>query len=144
MKIHLLMVGALKAGPEKELFQEYIKRLHEKPEITEIHSRQDKLIKPEVYLKYLTPKDFVIILDEKGKNCSSSELAAELLKAADCKKLTFIIGGADGIPEEIKKIAKLSIAFGKNTWPHMLVRAMLVEQLYRVQQIASGHPYHRD
>lgn len=144
MKIHLLMVGTLKSGPEKELFQEYIKRLHEKPEITEIHSRQDKLIKPEIYLKHLTPKDFVITLDEKGNNYSSGEFAAELLKTADYKKLTFIIGGADGIPEEIKKLAKISIAFGKNTWPHMLVRAMLAEQLYRVQQITSGHPYHRD
>ena len=138
------MVGALKAGPEKELFQEYIKRLHEKLEITEIHSRQDKLIKPEVYLKHLTPKDFIIILDEKGENYSSAEFAAQLSKATDYKRLTFVIGGADGIPEEIKKLAKVSIAFGKNTWPHMLVRAMLAEQLYRVQQITSGHPYHRD
>jgi 23S rRNA (pseudouridine1915-N3)-methyltransferase len=144
MKIHLLMVGQLKSGPEKELFQEYIKRLHEKPEITEIHARQDKVIKAEAYLKHITAKDLIITLDEKGKNYSSMALATELAKLSDSKRITFLIGGADGIPEEIKKMAKISMAFGSNTWPHMFVRVMLVEQLYRAQQILSGHPYHRD
>lgn len=144
MKIQLLMVGHLKSGPEKELFQEYIKRLSEKPEITEIGLRQDKPIKAEVYLKHITNKDYVIILDEKGKHFTSAELANELDKISGYKRVTFVIGGADGIPEAIKAIAKLSIAFGKNTWPHLFVRVMLSEQIYRAQQILSGHPYHRD
>lgn len=144
MKIQLLMVGQLKSGPEKELFQEYIKRLHEKPEVTEIGVRQDKPIKSDAYLKYITNKDCIIILDENGKQFTSSELANELDKMSIHKRITFVIGGADGIPEEIKALAKLSIAFGKNTWPHMLVRVMLAEQIYRTQQILSRHPYHRD
>lgn len=143
MKIQFLTVGQLKSGPEKELFQEYIKRLHEKPEVIEIQSRQDKIIKADVYLKHITSKDYVIILDEKGKNFSSSELASELEKVSN-KRITFVIGGADGIPEEIKAMAKITIAFGKNTWPHLFVRVMLAEQIYRAQQILSGHPYHRN
>lgn len=144
MKIHLLMVGHLKSGSEKEMFQEYFKRIHYKMQITEINVRQDTALKAEIYLKHIKPEDYLIILDEKGKNCTSIEFARKIENLNHQKTITFIIGGAAGIPNEIKKLSKESISFGANTWPHIFVRIMLVEQIYRAQQIISNHPYHKE
>lgn len=145
MKIHIIAAGTLKSGPEKELFDQYVKRLQFKPKVTEIDCRQHTKINPSAYLKFIDDKDYVIILDEAGENLSSRSFAQKLETVRETGKCTtFIIGGADGIADEVKKRSSLSISFGKATWPHLLVRALLAEQLYRTQQILNNHPYHRD
>jgi len=88
----------------------------------------------------------VIALDERGKDITSRDLAGRLNDFANRSypAICFIIGGADGLDTRIRKRADLTLALGKLTWPHMLVRAMIVEQIYRAQSILAGHPYHRD
>ncbi len=145
MKIQIIAVGHLKSGPEKALFDQYVKRLSYPLKVIEINSRQDKAIPAAAYLKHLSEKDTIILLDEGGENLSSRSFSQKLETLSQTgKQLSFIIGGADGIPEDIKRLGCFSISFGKLTWPHLLVRALLVEQLYRAQQIISNHPYHRD
>lgn len=145
MKIQIIAVGHLKNGPEKILFDQYAKRLIYPLKIIEINSRQDKEIPASSYLKALSEADAIIVLDEEGENLSSRSLAAKLEALSQTsKRLSFIIGGADGTPKSIKDSANLCLSFGKLTWPHLLVRALLAEQLYRAQQIMSDHPYHRD
>ncbi|MEK9707569.1 MAG: 23S rRNA (pseudouridine(1915)-N(3))-methyltransferase RlmH, partial [Alphaproteobacteria bacterium] len=80
-----------------------------------------------------------------GKQLSSEEFAELLgtLQDAGCRDLVFLIGGADGHGDAVRTRAERTLAFGRNTWPHMLVRGLLAEQVYRAQQILSGHPYHR-
>lgn len=145
LKIQIIAAGSLKTGPQKELLDLYAKRLTSPLKIVEINVRQSTKISAEHYMKHLSEKDVVVLLDETGKNISSRDFADILKKHSETRKrVSFIIGGAEGIPPEIKKLATDSISFGKLTWPHLLVRALLVEQLYRAQQITSGHPYHRD
>ena len=145
MKIRIIAVGHLKSGPEKALFDQYTKRLSYPLKVIEINSRQDQVIPASAYLKYLSEKDTVILLDEAGENLTSRSFAQKLEVFSEIgKQISFIIGGADGIPEDIKRLGCFSMSFGKLTWPHLLVRALLVEQLYRAQQIMSNHPYHRD
>lgn len=145
MKIQIIAAGQLKQGPEKELFEEYAKRLSYPIKLVEIAIRQDKAIPASSYLKAIAKEDFVILLDEVGENLSSREFAKKINNLNETnKRLCFIIGGADGIPQEVKNTSHFSISFGKLTWPHLLVRTLLVEQLYRAQQIISNHPYHRD
>ncbi|MBT8472400.1 MAG: 23S rRNA (pseudouridine(1915)-N(3))-methyltransferase RlmH [Marinicaulis sp.] len=96
-------------------------------------------------LKTCPENSAIICLDEKGKNMSSDILANWLLKQRDsgASNATFLIGGADGHTEEVKSKAALTISFGAATWPHKLVRVMLMEQIYRSMTILSNHPYHR-
>lgn len=88
----------------------------------------------------------IVALDETGRNLTSREFAKRLShwRNTGTNELVFIIGGADGLTDEIRNKATLVMSFGKSTWPHLLVRGMLAEQLYRAQQIHAGHPYHRD
>ena len=145
MKIQIIAVGVLKNGSEKDLLEQYSKRLTYKLKIIEIDSRQDKQASASAYLKFISDKDIVIVLDETGENLSSRAFAQKIgMFSQTGKTINFIIGGANGIPEEIKQLAAFSLSFGKLTWPHLLVRALLVEQLYRAQQILGNHPYHRD
>lgn len=143
MKIKIIAAGQLKQGPEKALFDEYTKRIFGSFKVIEIAIRQDQVIPASSYLKSIDKDDYIILLDEKGENISSRDFAKKI-QSLEGKNLCFIIGGADGIPQEIKSLSKLSISFGKLTWPHLMVRAMLAEQLYRAQQININHPYHRD
>jgi len=87
----------------------------------------------------------VIALDERGDNLSSAQFAERLRGWRDsgAADVAFVIGGADGLPADVRKSAKLVLSFGRVTWPHLLMRALLVEQIYRAQQILDGHPYHR-
>jgi len=88
---------------------------------------------------------FIVALDERGKSITSADFARDLAKWRDAgeAKIVFVIGGSDGLTAEIKQRARLTLAFGAQTWPHLLVRAMLAEQLYRAVTILGGHPYHR-
>lgn len=143
MKIVLVAVGKMR-GADAELCAEYEKRLKGDLSIKEIATGTQKS-ENDALLKAIPAKSFVILLDERGKDLSSRELATKFAAWQERGvPLVFIIGGADGVTDEVRKRADFTLGFGGLTWPHRLVRVMLLEQLYRAQQINAGHPYHRD
>ncbi len=148
MKWLLAAIGKAKANsPESQMVAEYSKRLSGKFTLKEIESKvPNKPKEAEALLVACAGYDKVIALDERGKDISSRELALQLSKwqQQGTSSVAFIIGGADGLDESVRKRADLTLAFGRATWPHMLVRAMIAEQIYRAQTINDGHPYHRD
>lgn len=139
MKLHILARGKIGRCPEAELITRYAKRLTWPFQITELPDTGGKA--PAV-----APGTVVIAMDETGVQLTSLALAQQLEKWRDSgtRELRILIGAADGLTEEERASASLFIAFGKATWPHMLARAMLVEQLYRATSILAGHPYHRE
>ena len=149
--INLIAIGKLKKGPLFELKEEYLKRIRWPVKIHEIESKQTN---PQIMneeeneklLEYITPQSFLIVMDETGKTLRSKAFSKKLeqLEIEGTTTVDFIIGGADGLSTEIKKRANLMLSFGQQTWPHMLARIMLLEQIYRAQQIQAGHPYHRE
>jgi 23S rRNA (pseudouridine1915-N3)-methyltransferase len=145
MKFQILAVGQLKQGPEKDLLDQYRKRITWPLTIKELTPRKPSDTTP-LILENIPASSAVVALDERGKNFSSlefSELIQDYLNSG-IKNLSFLIGGADGFEEAVRAKADHLISFGRLTWPHMLVRALLVEQLYRCQQIINRHPYHRE
>jgi len=151
MKLTLLCVGNLKAGPEKALLDQYRTRLSWPLEIREVICRktgtpdQIKGWEGELLLQAIDPDSIVMGLDERGASFTSPEFAKilENYRHEGTKSMTFLIGGADGLSDPVRNRCQRLISFGRMTWPHLLVRGLLVEQLYRAQQILSGHPYHR-
>jgi len=147
MRIHLIAIGRYKSGSLVDLVKLYQKRLKWKFELTEIqlHKNASSEDECEAILKKVPDNCKIIALDERGKTISSDEFAhiIESWQVQSHHNVTFIIGGADGLNDKIRKKADFLLSFGKQTWPHQLVRVMLIEQVYRVQQILSGHPYHR-
>ena len=159
MRLVVAAVGRLKSGPERELVERYRKRAVDAGrrigirdiEVVEIkESRADevdkRMLEESIALANLLPEQaVVVVLDERGNNLDSSSLAAQLQTWRDTGRpaIAFVIGGADGLADEIKKRANLRLAFGAATWPHQLMRIMLLEQIYRVVTILVGHPYHR-
>ena len=138
MKIKIIAAGKLKNSPFADLCAEYQKRMHWTVSIKETA----EVIKA----SDIPDNAFIIALDERGETYTSPELAKKIenwQQQAPSNELVFIIGGADGLGDEIRKKAKILMSFGKQTWPHMMVRVMLMEQIYRAQQILAGHPYHR-
>ncbi len=146
MKIEIIAIGKAKDAHLLALISEYQKRLSYEFFIHEIQDRSDQSIEEKRILEKLKSTSYVIILDEKGKELSSRDFSQSLenIMAQGFKHIQFVIGGADGLTNNVKKRADLSLSFGRQTWPHMLVRLMLIEQIYRAQTILSGHPYHRD
>ncbi|HUX80507.1 MAG TPA: 23S rRNA (pseudouridine(1915)-N(3))-methyltransferase RlmH [Alphaproteobacteria bacterium] len=146
MQVTLSVIGKLRDPALKSLFDEYKKRLDWKITLHEFEAKASSLKEGELLLKSLPPATFMIILDEKGENLKSEEFA-ELLKNIQIHhqgKVGFVVGGPDGLDDEVKTKAQKSLSFGRMTWPHLLVRVMLMEQLYRAQQILKNHPYHRE
>lgn len=148
MKIRIIAVGRQKSSPTLDLCEEYIKRMKWTVSVKEIDAPKGSTSVQEapLILKSLPENVFLVALDERGETITSPEFAQRLGKwqmQAPGNEIIFLIGGADGLTEEIRKKARFLMSFGKQTWPHMLVRVMLLEQLYRAQQIADGHPYHR-
>lgn len=136
MKIKIIAVGKNRDKNLLALQDEYLKRCRGwKVEIIETDDTISKI-----------PKDaFVIVLDERGQDIKTSQLSEKIAKAAEtAKEIVFVIGAADGHSDEVRKRANLLLAFGKLTWAHMLVRAMLTEQIYRVWSLHNNHPYHRE
>ena len=140
MKLHVIARGRIGRSPEAELVNRYRKRISWPLAITELDDRGPvKLPAP------MTP--FVtVVLDERGKPLASRALAEQLARWRDSgmREARFLIGAADGHDDDLRGQADLLLGFGLATWPHMLVRAMLIEQLYRATAIIAGHPYHRD
>ncbi len=139
MKLHIVARGKLGRGPEADLIARYAKRIGWPFFITELPDTGGKA-------PALDPGTITVALDETGEQLSSTALASRVEKWRDggSRELRFLIGAADGLTTEERAGADLLLSFGKATWPHMLVRAMLTEQLYRVTSIIAGHPYHRE
>jgi 23S rRNA (pseudouridine1915-N3)-methyltransferase len=158
MRLSVHAVGRMKAGPERELAERYFSRLSKAgpsiglefsgvTEIAESRARSTDERKREEAASLAAHKGdaALIILDERGKNPSSEELAEKVAAIRDSgkKHLVFAIGGPDGHDPSSRASADYVLSFGAQTWPHQLVRVMLSEQLYRIATILSGHPYHR-
>ena len=148
MKINIIAIGKQKKSPSLDMCKEYIKRMKWKVNFKEIDAPKgsNKEKEAKLILKEISEGSFIIALDERGKSFTSPEFSKKIplwQNQAINNELFFLIGGADGFDKIIRDKAKILLSFGKQTWPHMLVRVMLLEQLYRAQQIDEGHPYHR-
>lgn len=152
MRWHVLAVGRLKAGPLPTLCADYAKRctyplaLHEVQAKRRDGSEQQSDEEAALLLAALPAGARVVVLDERGDDLSSRALAGQLGRWRDqaVRDVAFLLGGADGHGAAVRDRADLSLAFGRATWPHQLVRVMLYEQLYRAGTLLTGHPYHRD
>jgi 23S rRNA (pseudouridine1915-N3)-methyltransferase len=137
--LHIVARGKIGRSPEADLVERYLKRIAWPTKVTELPERGGKL--PD-----LPANSVVVVLDERGKALSSMELAKALEAWRDAGKREgrFLIGAADGHDEEQRAGADLLLSFGRATWPHLLARAMLAEQLFRATAILANHPYHRE
>ena len=138
MQLHVIARGKIGRSPEAELVERYARRIAWPLRLTELPDSGGRVPEP------LTPSR-TVLLDERGRQLGSEELAAILRDWRDSgvREARFVIGAADGHAAAARGAADLLLAFGKATWPHLLVRAMLLEQLYRATSLLAGHPYHR-
>ena len=138
MLLHIVARGKIGRSPEAELVARYEKRITWPLKLTELPESGGKAPEPVTPLRS-------VLLDERGKQLSSEELAAILGRWRDdgVREARFVLGAADGHSEAERREADLLLAMGAMTWPHLLARAMLAEQLYRATTILAGHPYHR-
>ena len=139
MLLHIVVRGKIGRSPEADLVDRYLKRISWPTRLTELPDRGGKM--PD-----LPTNSISIVLDERGEALSSTELAKRLDRWRDGGKreARFVIGAADGHDEERRRNADLLLSFGPATWPHLLARAMLAEQLFRATSILANHPYHRE
>lgn len=150
-QINLICIGKTKPNsPEYNLYQKYECRcrtpinLIELPESRLQNASQAMAFEANQLRAKLSKSAFVICLDERGEDITSPDLARTLDKIYDnTLQPTFIIGGSHGIDQTLRAESQMSIRFGRVVWPHLLIRSMLAEQLYRCQSIIDGHPYHR-
>jgi 23S rRNA (pseudouridine1915-N3)-methyltransferase len=159
MRIIIAAIGRLKQGPETELAERYAKRAAQTGrglglrdvEVIEIRESRaavagKRMLEESIALANVIPQGAaVVLLDARGDALDSAGLAGQLAKwrGNDRPAVVFIIGGADGLSPSLADRADLRLSFGAATWPHQLVRVMLLEQLYRATTILTGHPYHR-
>src|SRR6266700_1424154 len=159
MRLVVIAVGRLKQGPERELAERYRTRFDvigrklgfrglDIVEISESRAREPaaRMAEEAAAISAAIPEKSVLVtLDERGHNVDSAAFARHLGHWRDqsIANAAFVIGGADGLSPDLRRKEKLVIAFGAATWPHQMVRVMLLEQLYRAATILAGHPYHR-
>ncbi|MBA3053561.1 MAG: 23S rRNA (pseudouridine(1915)-N(3))-methyltransferase RlmH [Sphingomonadales bacterium] len=138
MRLHMIVRGKIGRSPEGELVERYFKRIVWPVKLTELPDAGGAVPPP------LTPAR-TVLLDERGQQLGSAEFAALLGRWRDdgVRETRFLIGAADGHGEAARAKADLLLGFGAMTWPHLLARAMLAEQLWRATSILAGHPYHR-
>lgn len=145
LAIEILAGGRAKNAPETELALSYLERARDAGRPLGFASftlKEADERRPDAF----QTDGFVIAMDERGRSIASVEFSRLLAKwrDADETRVTFLIGGSDGLPADTKARARMTLAFGTQTWPHLLVRSMLAEQIYRAITILSGHPYHRE
>ena len=155
MRVHLIAVGRQKSGPEKTLVTDYVERFDRTGRalglgplsLREVEDRKGggKAAEADLIRKALPDGALLCVLDERGKVISSPDLSDRLAAWRDQGRgdVAFVIGGADGLDASLRAEADFALSFGKMVWPHMLVRVMLSEQLYRAASILAGAPYHR-
>ena len=155
MRVHICAVGRLRTGPERDLYDDYLTRFDRTgralalgpAQLIEVEDKKGGGMPAEAALleRAIPTGSLICIMDERGKLQSSPQFAATLAGWRDQGRqdIVFVIGGADGIDPALRARADASLSFGKLVWPHMLVRVMLAEQLYRAASILAGGPYHR-
>jgi 23S rRNA (pseudouridine1915-N3)-methyltransferase len=151
MRLAILAGGRARLAPETRLAEDYLDRIAKAGRrfglsgavLHEIDER--KAGEPAVWQAALPQGAIAIALDERGEDLASTDFAARLghWLQSGAPALAFLIGAADGLPPALRNAAAARLAFGRATWPHLLVRVMLAEQIYRALTIAAGHPYHR-
>lgn len=152
MRTHLIAVGRMKAGPERTLLDHYAARLSPPPELREVEEKRAlppaklKTREAELLLAAVPNGALLVAMDERGKTLTSPKFAQKMGAWRDdgVRDVAFVIGGADGLDTSVRQAATLVLSLGEMTWPHMLVRGLLAEQIYRANAILSGHPYHRE
>lgn len=154
MRVHLCVVGRLRTGPERALLDDYLARFDRTgralglgpAQVVEVEDRKGGGMAAEAALlaRAMPEGAVTVVLDERGTLMSSPDFAQWLADWRDrARDLAFVIGGADGIDPALRTRADAAISFGPMVWPHMLVRVMLAEQLYRAASILANSPYHR-
>ena len=155
MRVHLLAVGRLRAGSERDLVDDYKTRFDRTGRplglgpLLEVEVEDKKSLgmaaEADLLARAIPAGALLVVLDERGALLTSPEFAAQLALWRDAGRqdLALVIGGADGIDPALREKADLALSFGKMVWPHLLVRVMLAEQLYRAATILGGGPYHR-
>lgn len=159
MRLTVAAVGRLKDGPEQELAERYRKRAEQlgrriglrEVEIVQVRESRaqeiaKRMVEESIAIANMIPeKAAVILMDERGDSLDSASLARQIAQWRDNGRpaAVFIIGGDDGLAPALRERATLRLAFGAATWPHQMVRGMLLEQIYRAITILAGHPYHR-
>ena len=159
MRLVVISIGRLKQGPERELAERYRERfddigrklgfrgleIHEIPESRARDAATRVNEEATAISAQITEKSVLVALDERGDSIDSTAFARHLGRWRDesVANTFFLIGGADGLSPDLRRKAKLKLAFGAATWPHQMVRVMLLEQIYRAATILAGHPYHR-
>jgi 23S rRNA (pseudouridine1915-N3)-methyltransferase len=151
MQLLLLAVGRARPGPERALFEHYQGRLGWSLTVREVEEKRPLSVaermtrEGELLLAQVPAGSVLVVLDERGKVVASEDFAGRMANWRDGGRshVTFLIGGADGHSEIVRNRADFLLSFGLMTWPHMLVRGMLAEQLYRAECILANHPYHR-
>lgn len=155
MRLSIIAVGRLKAGPELALVEDYAKRLRSTParlgplQVHELDERKDAVALARTLtglLDKLPPAAMHIALDERGEMLTTRALAGRLAAWRDegVPEAAFLIGGADGLLPAARERAHLTLSLGRLTFPHLLARALVAEQLYRAASLLAGHPYHRE
>ena len=139
MQLHVVARGKIARSPEAELVERYAKRIVWPLKVSELPERGGSVPAPLMPCRH-------IVLDERGRDLTSAEFAAQLSRWRDdgVREARFWIGAADGHDAAVRDSADLLLRFGAATWPHLLARAMLMEQLWRATSIIAGHPYHRE
>ena len=155
MRLTIVAVGRMKSGPERSLTDDYLSRAGTAGRnlalgpfsVTEIDERKarDRAAQSARVLEAVPPGAIAVALDERGKTLTSPQLADRIARERDggCGEMAFLIGGADGHDRTLRNSVRHKLSFGAMVWPHMLVRVMLAEQLYRAVSILGGSPYHR-
>ena len=155
MRVHICAVGRLRAGPERDLINDYLTRFDRTgralglgpASVHEVEDRKGGGMQAEAgLLERAIPNGAVIVaMDERGNTLTSPKFSNRLAAWRDQGRgdVAFVIGGADGIAPDLRDRADLKLSFGPMVWPHMLARVMLSEQLYRAATILAGSPYHR-
>ena len=151
MRVLIAAVGRLRAGPLRDLYDDYMGRLPWNADLREFEAATGRSAaerqrrEADLILGAIPQGAVVVALDPRGRNLSSEDFATQIGHWRDggAGVLAFAIGGADGFDDRLRDEARLILSFGSLTWPHMLVRVMLAEQLFRASSILSGHPYHR-
>ncbi|MBW4331915.1 23S rRNA (pseudouridine(1915)-N(3))-methyltransferase RlmH [Stakelama sp. CBK3Z-3] len=139
MRLHIVARGKIGRSPESDIVQRYVKRIAWDVRITELPDQGGRI-------PAMDTPGRLILLDETGRDMPSMEFAGILGRWRDdgMREARFMLGAADGFDDEARSRADLLLSFGRLTWPHMLARAMLAEQLWRATSILANHPYHRE
>lgn len=152
MRLTIIAVGRAGRGPERALYDHYAKRLRWPLTLKEVELRgrrpaaETPQREAELIRAAMPAGAVLVALDERGKALSSTTFADAIAGWRDggVQDVALVIGGAEGLDESLRSEARLVLSLGPMTWPHLMVRGMLAEQLYRAQQILAGHPYHRE